>query len=558
MFSGHRPDTTRTYLFEGHYSPRGRIAVDGDKWLDMAGTFKRLNYKTYASGKLYHWRDESQEFDKVKWPKGGRESNYRPQGNALGTPNASVPVGDTRFFHDEAVVDDTFALLDEIAQKPEENFFLAVGFHQPHAPWHMPMRFWNLYENTTFTVTSGLPPRNVAPLNICGSDTVAQRKNQDNTITSYQEPTWKGVKIPSLGMPFLPSDPDDPFRPEPRYPYILREEMVRLYSASISFMDFQFGRIVDQLEKLGLENDTVIAYTSDHGHTLGDNSGAGKSQLLETSAAVPLIFYDPSTKDWTFEGGNGVSDEMTESVDVFPTLLELAVGTETAERLTMTPSLDGSSLVKYMVTDAGAPELYERHKKFAITQYMRCAGRSAFEETMKTVDFCGAWGGGPQGWENNRAAGWVGGTRSTGNLTYSWTGGCANATMGYSIRTMDWRYNVWLFWNSSELSADWKHVFMEELYEHGTDDEDRVFGELNGDFSAIEVENVVSSHPEVASRLFEVLKKEVMSKTGKGDKFLTELYPPPDAKPHKKFRIYDKVIVQEDGTRTPLTPSPSA
>jgi iduronate 2-sulfatase len=93
------------------------------------------------------------------------------------------------------------------------------------------------------------------------------------------------------------------------------------YYAAITFMDQQVGRILDELDRLGLRESTAIVFTSDHGYHLGDHTFWQKANVHEQVTRVPLIVSAPG-----FDAGR--SESVVELVDLFPTLAELA-GLET-------------------------------------------------------------------------------------------------------------------------------------------------------------------------------------------------------------------------------------
>ena len=92
----------------------------------------------------------------------------------------------------------------------------------------------------------------------------------------------------------------------------------QLYAAQVSFVDEQIGRILEELDRLGLRDDTLVVYTSDHGELLGDHYGWQKQVAYEGSLAVPMIARFPA-------GPRGVRcDEFVDPLDLFPTFLEAA------------------------------------------------------------------------------------------------------------------------------------------------------------------------------------------------------------------------------------------
>lgn len=91
----------------------------------------------------------------------------------------------------------------------------------------------------------------------------------------------------------------------------------QLYYAQVSFVDEQVGRILDELDRLGLRKDTLVVYTSDHGELLGDHFGWQKCVHYEPVVGVPLIAHFP-------EGGGIRSRQFVDGLDLFPTFMAAA------------------------------------------------------------------------------------------------------------------------------------------------------------------------------------------------------------------------------------------
>jgi iduronate 2-sulfatase len=118
--------------------------------------------------------------------------------------------------------------------------------------------------------------------------------------------------IPKLGLAGTISSKN----PIGKYPNN-QKRMWSAYYASVMFMDEQVGRIVDELDRLGLRESTAVVFTSDHGYHLGEHGFWQKSNLHEEVLRVPLIMSVPGFSP-------GRTDSIVELVDLYPTLSDLA------------------------------------------------------------------------------------------------------------------------------------------------------------------------------------------------------------------------------------------
>ncbi|MCA9218038.1 MAG: sulfatase-like hydrolase/transferase [Planctomycetales bacterium] len=169
----------------------------------------------------------------------------------------------------------TIELLNAHANEP---FFIAAGFVRPHYPMVAPRQYFEGYDWQDLQ----LPPQVKDDL----------------------------LDIPKLGRSRSRSE----LNGLSQFPNN-QKRMWAAYYASISFMDQQVGRVLKELDRLGLRDSTAIVFTSDHGYHLGDHTFWQKADLHEEVVRVPLILSLPG------ESANR-TNSIVELVDLFPTLAE--------------------------------------------------------------------------------------------------------------------------------------------------------------------------------------------------------------------------------------------
>ena len=87
----------------------------------------------------------------------------------------------------------------------------------------------------------------------------------------------------------------------------------------MSFADSLVGKVLDKVSALGLDENTVVVIWSDHGYKLGDHGGWAKHSTVELDIHIPLMIRVPKIK---VPGAR--TSALVESVDIYPTLIELA------------------------------------------------------------------------------------------------------------------------------------------------------------------------------------------------------------------------------------------
>jgi len=231
----------------------------------------------------------------------------KPRGPAYESPD--VP---DNAYPDGRLADEAIRRLKAAKEKPNEPFFLAVGFVKPHLPFCAPKKYWDLYDPASFTLEERQTPPDGAP--------------------RYAPTTWGELRqyqeMPDKG----------PVSPE------AQRTLIHGYHAAISYMDAQLGRVLDALDESGLAKNTIVVFWGDHGWHLGDHGMWCKHSNYEQATRIPLLISAPGVS----RPGTR-STALAESVDLFPTLAELA-GFPKPE---VPQGLDGQSLVP-ILRDPGA------------------------------------------------------------------------------------------------------------------------------------------------------------------------------------------------------------
>ncbi|MFN3473050.1 MAG: sulfatase [Blastomonas sp.] len=313
--------------------------------------FRQNGYHTARVGKIFHQgvpggvgRDGLD--DPQSW-----DERYNPVGCDAGSLDKvtsltpGIPLGGALSYMidecgdaqqtDGIVADKAIALLRAAAESGKP-FFLATGFYRPHVPEIVPKAYFALYPTDQVKVAGN------------SADHLAK-----------MVPAAKAISPDHYGM-----SPDE------------QRAFTRSYYAATSFMDAQVGRVLQAVDELGLADDTIIVFTSDHGYLLGEHGQWQKQLLFEESARVPLIIRVPGTR----QAGKR-SPRTVEMLDLYPTLAELA-GLPRYRRN------EGSSLVRLLAQPDDA-----RWAKPALSQVN--GGRSVRTERYRYTE----WEGGKSGRE---------------------------------------------------------------------------------------------------------------------------------------------------------------
>jgi len=319
LLTGCRPDTTGAdYPYSMYFMEE---FLPGHP--SLASHFHRQGYFTRTLGKIHHGYSEDFTEPNFSGNAGGNyaalENRDKEPGKQYGPPFEMADVPDNAY-RDGILAEEAVATMRRAATK-DAPFFLAVGFHKPHLPFCAPKKYWDLY------------PR----------DTIGIAPNPEHPEGSPPYSTWHY----ELGQYTGPND-----RNGKRVPDDYARKLRRGYYACVSYMDAQVGRLLDELDRLGLRDNTVVMLWGDHGYHLGEHAMWCKETNFELDTHAPLIVRAPNVK------AGGRCPGLVEYVDMFPTLTELA-------GVPVPDYLEGASLVPLLEN----PE--RPWKKAAFSQFPR-------------------------------------------------------------------------------------------------------------------------------------------------------------------------------------------
>lgn len=288
-------------------------------WTSLPQLFRQNGYVAVRAGKIFHGGiDDPKAWDNASGGAASEEGGMASHnvGHVLDTtkiaerserdlasPRLSSPSANQTEGRRKAVYSDRIVILDgdgeghgdyQTADRTIENlrrykdrpFFIACGFVKPHSPPTAPQRFLDLYDASKIRLTPDFA-------------------------------AWPTVP---------PGFPRAAIRPHNADLFIGRgaseaeaREVIRAYLASISWVDWNIGRVIAELDKLGLRENTIIVFLADHGYQLGEKGKWSKAgSLFEMGTRVPLIISAPGAN------GNGQTcPHIVESLDLYPTLVEL-------------------------------------------------------------------------------------------------------------------------------------------------------------------------------------------------------------------------------------------
>ncbi len=295
LMTGLRPTTVGVYDLATHIRDAVPDVVTVGQW------FQRHGWRAESMGKIYHV-GHGNRVDAATWsvphwaPKTPRylaPETLAAMERAKGTPDADkgpavecLDVPDDAY-GDGQIATEAIARLRAAKERVNTPFFIAVGISKPHLPFAAPKKYWDLYRRSDFEPAARTTPPDGAP---------AFAPTNWGELRGY-------IDVPDVG----------PLSAEQQ------RELIHGYYASVSFADAQVGRVLDELDRLGLRENTIVVLWGDHGWHLGDHGMWAKHSNYEEAARIPLLVAAPGV---TPAGAH--TRALVETVDLYPTLCTLA------------------------------------------------------------------------------------------------------------------------------------------------------------------------------------------------------------------------------------------
>ena len=259
--------------------------------------FRHENYNSVRIGKIFHYHnprdigtaghDDNYTWDQTINPY-GRDKVEEYKINTLkpksygGTLSWLAADGSDEEQTDGIGASEAINFLEKFS-KTGENFFLAFGLYRPHTPYVAPKKYYDLYETEKIKIPN----------------------SSKEYLKTIPEPAARSVRSVNK-------------KEQHNLDENLAKTIKEAYYATTSFVDAQVGRVLNKLEETGLDKNTIVVFTSDHGYHLGEHGHWMKKTLFEDATRVPLILAGPGINK-----NQKIMDAPIEMIDLYPTLMDL-------------------------------------------------------------------------------------------------------------------------------------------------------------------------------------------------------------------------------------------
>eukprot|EP00117_Sycon_ciliatum_P004154 scpid88204/ scgid0211/ Iduronate 2-sulfatase; Alpha-L-iduronate sulfate sulfatase; Iduronate 2-sulfatase 42 kDa chain; Iduronate 2-sulfatase 14 kDa chain len=338
FLTGRRPATTKVFDLTTYF----RDVPGMEDAVTLPQFFKNQGYTVSGAGKIFHQGSSSGDNDPISWT----EPYYlSPNKGKFGGTSISWQArdDDALEFPDAQIATHT---IEQLRSLKDDKFFIAMGLHKPHLPFVFPSEYLDWYSGNIplanhTDATEGLP---------------------DLAWSYYNELRAYG-DIEELDLPVTPGN---------WMPAYKARQMRRAYWAATSFIDAQIGRVLVELDALGLAETTAVVIASDHGFHLGDLGEWCKQTNFEPSNRVVLLVRDPSLP----QSRDLVVNENVELLDVYPSLVEMTGHSvpEYLEGKSLKPLMQEPGFVPPLWHNASFSQTHSQHARSVMGFTVRTTG----------------------------------------------------------------------------------------------------------------------------------------------------------------------------------------
>lgn len=383
LLTSRRPETTKV-----HNNQRYFREVGGN-FTTLPQYFKNNGYISLNFGKIFHPGDSSNGNDPMSWS----EEPYIPPCSWSDRRYSWMAVTPEETedcpLPDVSVASEAISNLRRFEPGGDlegKNFFIGVGFYKPHLPFTFPEMYLDHYPLQTIS----LPANPYAPIDM---PDIAWTK----PVLLLQYDDIKELNFTGEINETLPEDKAIDLR--------------RAYYSCVSHIDDEVGRVLNELDRLGMTENTIVSFLGDHGFKIGEHGGWGKMCNFDITVNAPLMIHIPGLTD------NGIiAEELTELVDVFPSLVEAA----------------GLPLLELCPEDSADIDI--------------CTEGTSLISLLK----------------RKRDNVWK-------TKVFSQYPRNSDTVMGYSMRTEQFRYTEWPSFDGVSYEPNWDQINGVELYDHSVD-----------------------------------------------------------------------------------------
>ena len=280
------------------------ILQDLDYWRSFNGPFYGFDHVELARNHTneahvgQHYALWMEEQGCTNW----REYFLPPTGTMDPAITYKWPIPE-QYHYNTWIAERTNALLESYKQS-DEPFFLWASFFDPHPEYLVPEPWDTMYDPDALTIPDIVPGEH-------------DRNPPHFGLTQEEDPDFSHLMETGYGIHGYRSHHYYEYGTKFRLTDFDKKKLVAVYYGMISMMDKYIGRILDKLDQLGLSEDTLVVFTTDHGHFFGQHGLQAKGGFhYEDLIKLPFIVRYPGKVP-----AGRRSDAIQSLVDLAPTFL---------------------------------------------------------------------------------------------------------------------------------------------------------------------------------------------------------------------------------------------